>query len=142
MNAVDALAARLHGRQMGQEISKAECAEAKASGIVVMFGYSDDNVELRGAIYDELSAFGGAEIYVTRAGLLANECDNERCPHFLEALKSATVIRADWNDSGFCWTFKVPFPHATFEIYEGDDPFCRGVVFALADVPENRQVTP
>jgi hypothetical protein len=127
---------------MGREISNAECAEAKASGLVVMFGYSDDNVELRGAIYDELWAFGGAKIYVTRAGLLANKCSDDGCPHFLALRKSATVIVAEWNDSGFCWTFKVPFPHATFEIYEGNDPFCRGVVFALADVPENRQVTP
>lgn len=34
---------------------------------------------------------------------------------------------------GYSWIYQTDIPHATFEIVEGDDPYCRGIVFALAD---------
>lgn len=43
----------LDGREYGGEITKEEEALAKELGFVVVFGYSDDNAELRGAIDDE-----------------------------------------------------------------------------------------
>jgi hypothetical protein len=39
---------------MESEINKAEERQAKDAGLVVVFGYSDDGVELRGAIHDEV----------------------------------------------------------------------------------------
>ena len=46
-------AEKLGTRQIGKEITKEEEAEAKAAGLVVVFGYSDDGTEFRGAIRDE-----------------------------------------------------------------------------------------
>lgn len=40
----------LSGRDYMNEITRGEEEQAKAAGLVVVFGYSDDNMELRGAI--------------------------------------------------------------------------------------------
>jgi hypothetical protein len=41
-----------------------------------------------------------------------------------------------WAEEGdYSWTYATEIPHATFEVIEDDGPYCRGIVFALADVP-------
>lgn len=49
----------LDGREYLHEITKEEEALAKELGFVVVFGYSDDNAELRGAIDDEIGCYDG-----------------------------------------------------------------------------------
>ena len=49
----------LDGREYLHEITKEEEALAKEFGFVVVFGYSDDNAELRGAIDDEIGCYDG-----------------------------------------------------------------------------------
>lgn len=129
------LAARLNGRKYGSEITREEEAEAKAAGLVVVFGYSDDNIELRGAIDEEVPCYDGGSAYLTATGLLQNECENEECPHFEKAKERAATIEALWcTEEGYSWTYRTSIPHATFEVVEDDEPYCRGIVFALADV--------
>lgn len=129
------LAAQLNGRSYCHEITKEEEAIAKAAGLVVAFGASDDLLELRGAICDELGAYDGQTVHLTKEGLLENECGKD-CPHF-ERLKAAAVpLEIAWHDGGAspCWTFNTTIPHETFEIFEDGELYCRGIVFALADV--------
>lgn len=133
------LAAMLDGRQMGSEITTDEMVLAREYGLVVVFGYSDDNVELRGAIYDEVSAYNGTTVYLGPNGLLVNDCDDDRCPYFLRERERAPHFKAKWNDGdGAAWSYEVPWPHETFRVMEDGDLFCVGVVFALADVPALR----
>lgn len=135
MNAEE-LANLLDGREMGDEITAAEEAAAGAFGLVVVFGYSDDNVEFRGAIDHEMGAYGGKKIRITPSGLVLNKCDEETCPYYLEQRENAAVLRAVWADTGQpAWTYDVPWPHSTFNVMEDGEVFCRGVVFRLADVP-------
>ena len=54
---METLAAILDGREIGSEITKAEADQAKAAGLVVVFGASDDLMEFRGAIYDEIGCY-------------------------------------------------------------------------------------
>lgn len=129
------LAARLNGREYGREVLKGENAEAASHGLVIVFGYSDDGMELRGAADDEIGAYDGTTVLFTRAGLLKNECDDDECPHFERLKKGATPLRAKWNSEGYSWTCETAIPHETFEIMDGSEKFCRGIVFALADVP-------
>lgn len=135
------LAAILTGREYRKEISKAEAAHAKAAGLVVVFGYSDDNAELMGAIDDEVSAYDGTILRVTPHGLLPewsagdmiDESDAE--DYFRKKFAGYREIEACWASEGdYSWTFKTEIPHATFEIVEDGVPYCRGIVFALADV--------
>jgi hypothetical protein len=129
------LAALLTGREMDKEITSAEEKQAKADGLVVVFGASDDLMEFRGAIHDEVGCFNGGTAYVTPAGLLTNDCNDDRCPHFAKLRDKAATIQAGWcEEEGYSWTYSTETPHATFEIMEDGEPFCRGIVFALADV--------
>ena len=60
-------AALLNGRQYLDELTKDEEAIAKDNNLVICFGQSDDLLEFRGAIDDELNAYNGAEVYINKA---------------------------------------------------------------------------
>lgn len=76
------LAEKLNGRTYLNEMTEEEEQEAKESELVVVFGQSDDLVELRGAIDDELDMYDGGTIYLTKEGVLKNECEDSDCPYF------------------------------------------------------------
>lgn len=137
MKTAKELAAMLTGREYLNEILAEEERIAKNSGLVVVFGYSDDGVELRGAIDDEVGAFNGATIFVRRDGKLLNDpdCCNTDCPYYKAAADEAIAIHAIWHDKGGpCWTFETAIPHETFMIVDEGTPFCEGIVFSLEDV--------
>ena len=136
------LAALLNGREYRKEIDPFESHDAEMNGIVVVFGASDDLMEFRGAIDDELGAYKGTTAYLTSEGLVQNECENDECPHFRKLKDKAATIETMWcetqpiseNHIPHSWTFKTTIPHETFEIVEDGEPYCRGIVFALKDV--------
>lgn len=135
----ETFAALLQGREYGNEITKEESAIAKAAGLVVVFGYSDDNCELRGAIHDEVGCYDGGVIYFTASGKIHEEPDSDEVEvlekfGLLEQLKKQSrEFAAVWGEGGPAWTYAAEFPHATFDIMEDGGVFCRGMVFRLAD---------
>ena len=133
----EVFAAILNGREYGDEITKEECVLAKVSGLVVMYGYSDDNVELCGAIDDEVSAWDGTIISFLNGEILTSKCEDENCPYFKELEKSPHIkkVEALWCKEGeYSWAFKTDIPHATFDILEDGEKFCRGIVFDIASI--------
>jgi hypothetical protein len=137
------LAAKLDGREYLEEITDAEEADAKAAGLLVIFGYSDDNVELRGAINDEVGAWEGTEIMLTRDGLLQDwdhmiqNCTEESDFEAYFKAKAAgwKKVEAKWcATDDVSWTFVTGVPHATFNILDGGDTFCVGIVLSKADL--------
>ena len=48
------------------ELTMSQQEFCRTHDIVVVYGYSDDNVEFDGAIREEVGAWEGAEIYVAR----------------------------------------------------------------------------
>lgn len=107
------LAERLNGRQYGREITREEEKLAKESGLVVVFGASDDLCEMRGAIDDEFGCYDGGEI---------------ECEEYPE-----TLI-AKWCPSDECsWGYETDLPHADFNIYEDDMLYCVGIVVDLKE---------
>ncbi len=128
-------AALLNGREYRSEITKDEAAQAKAAGLVVVYGASDDLMEFDGAISDETGCYGGDTAYISADGLLTNDCSDDDCPHFEKIKGAAATIEALWCDEpDYSWTYKTDIPHATFEVVEDGEPYCRGIVFALADL--------
>lgn len=126
----------LSGREYGMEITQGEAQEAKGAGLVVVYGHSDDNVELCGAISDEIGAYDGATVYLTKAGVLeepaCSSTENCTCPYFTAARNAAKTIKAVWHDEGGpCWTFETDIPHETFDIYEDGESWCVGIVFSM-----------
>lgn len=147
MNAQE-FAARLNRREYGSEITMAEEAEAKAAGLVVVFGYSDDNVELRGAIHEEVGAFDGATLHVGQTGLIPEWTgydgisEEDATAYFQRKKATHQSIEAVWcpketeadTEPFASWAYKTAIPHAAFDVMEDGDLYCRGIVFALADV--------
>lgn len=129
------LAQRLNGRQYGEELSSREVCEARDRGFVVVYGYSDDNVEFNGAITDEVGAWGGAEIYFNEKGILPEpHCDCDECPYYEAAKEVAYNIVATRDaekGNGSVWRFYTEIPHETFCIYEDDRLFGEGIVFDI-----------
>lgn len=136
----ESFAALLNGREMGEEIYGSECSLAKRVGLVVLFGYSDDNAEFRGAIHDEIGCCDGGTIIVSKRGVVTPPCKLERevLAKFgvLEVVQSSgKEIEARWcKDAGYSWTYATDIPHATFDIMEDGEKFCRGIVFSVADL--------
>lgn len=131
------LAAMLNGREYRKEMTREEEREAMASGLVVVFGASDDLLEFRGLINDEVGAYEGACVLLTPDGLLQRECDDDNCPHFKHIADKAVPLEQLWcaeGDAGPSWTYKTDISHDTFTIMDDGEPYCRGIVFYLADV--------
>lgn len=110
--------------------------EMHTNSLVAVFGYSDDLMEFRGAIFDEVGCiYGGGEVYLNKEGILHNLCGNECCPYFESIKSTCSVIEAFWEEEDeYRWTFKTDIPHKTFDIMDGDEKQCRGIVFSLKDV--------
>lgn len=124
-------AERLDGGQYGQEGSRELWSQMKDSGLVAVYGGSDDLMEFEGAIYDEIGCYGGGSVKVTPKGLLDPDDDI-----YSRAEKEAfPTIKALWcPDDRISWAYETSIPHEQFEIWEDGEIYCRGIVFALADV--------
>jgi hypothetical protein len=137
MNAKD-LAAQLNGIQYPVRIPKTLTDAAKAAGLVIVYGASDDLMEFEGAIYDEVGACNGTEVCIDARGLLPNrdsiEDDDELKDYFARE-PGAKPIEAIWcKEDDYSWTYKTSIPHETFVVLEdGCPPYCRGIVFALSE---------
>lgn len=126
-------AAQLNNCQYREEGDANLFKRMKEDGLVAVYGASDDLMEFEGAIRDELSAWEGTTAYLDANGLLHNDCENDRCPHFEKLKAGAATIKAIWDKDGFSWVYETAIPHVTFEVMEDDEPYCRGIVFALKD---------
>ena len=114
------LAALLDGNEYRREITKELELEARKSGLVVLFGASDDLLEVRGAIDDELS--GGNCYFLTGTDIC-----------YSEDVDSEPNITMDWNsgDESTFWTFWTDIPCSAFMIYDEGEPYCEGIVIDL-----------
>lgn len=129
------LAQKLNGRECGDEITKQEEKQAKAAGLVVVFGYSDDNIEFRGAINEEVGMYDGGVVHVSRDKVFSDhECDCEHCTYHTTR-DTASKIDCKWCENDYSWFISADFPHATFDIMEDDEKFSRGIVYSVNDVP-------
>mgnify|MGYP005756307979 CR=1 FL=1 len=128
-------AAALNNSQYRNEGSRELFQRMKEAGLVAVYGASDDLMEFEGAIRDEIGAWEGSTTYVTKDGLLVNECEDDDCPHFKRLKAKSAVIEALWCEEGdYSWTYRTAIPHETFEVLEDDDKYCRGIVFSLYDL--------
>jgi len=127
MITIKELAEKLNGRAYGDSFDDVK-QEAKESGLVIVYGASDDLMEFEGAIYDEGGCFGGGRVYFDRDGV---DQDGEE--------------RANWIDAVWCdgmnrdglpatWTYKTDIPCERFDIWEDGEIYCVGLVFSMEDL--------
>lgn len=134
----EGLAALLTGSAYPFDVRGPLLHQAEVADLVVVFGASDDLMEFRGALCEEISAFGGTVVLVTKGGLFQEDECASSCRYYEQARQQAheegKTITALWAVDGYSWKYKTAIPHATFEIVEEGTPYCQGIVFALADV--------
>jgi len=153
------LAAKLNGCEDPDQLKDCIIA-ATDNNLVIVFGGSDDLVEFRGAIYDEVGAYNGGIVHLTRKGFPESNCNEGKdCPYYQQWLKSALQtgevrqIKAFWegecknekmNETKFAeigkptWCYETDMPHATFSMYEAEDDeryfYCLGFVIDIDEV--------
>lgn len=133
------LAQLLHGMQLSDPIPKTIVEKAKAHGLVIVHGASDDLVEFRGAISDEAGRYEGGTVYFDAKGALPEyedmDSDNEaETRDYFDRKRLAVSLEAHWNSGGpYSWTYSTAIPHSTFDMLDEGAPFCKGIVFSLAD---------
>ncbi len=136
------LASRLNGREYRSEITRDEAKEAAINGLIVIYGYSDDNVEFDGALRDEVGCFGSVKIQVARVGgkLSLVEPHDDDAAYIKRGWSPPTVafsVNAEWCPEGFegGWRITPSVPFASFDIMEDGGLFCRGAVIDERDLP-------
>lgn len=135
----ESLAAALNGGQYPFNPPKDIVEQAKAAGLLIIYGASDDLMEFDGAFRDEVSAYNGTTAYLDRNGVLdRDQCESdEEIADFVIRKRRARAVEALWASEGdYSWTFATDIPSASFEIMEDDAPYCRGIVINIVDLPE------
>lgn len=134
---IDELVDELNGSNYPLDISSEIVAKAKASGLVIVTGASDDIVSFSGAIDGEGYAFDGGKVYVHPEGVLDDfenlESEDEFEQYYANKVK-ARVIEAFWYKDDVKWSYDTNIPHKTFKLLKGDDVCCCGLVFSTSDI--------
>jgi hypothetical protein len=137
------LAEQINGTEYRDEVSQLHEQAAKQHGLVIVFGYSDDNMEFRGAINDEVGCYEGGTALVDSKGLLPerdNIDDDETLEDYFKRKSTAKEIKAVWcpkDGNGeiiASWAYETKIPHAVFDVVEDDELYCKGIVFSLSDL--------
>lgn len=111
---------------------------AKETGVVIVYGHSDDLIEFRGAIDDELGAWEGGIFLI----------HNSAHPN-VEKLDSTDLYRLSIEERRNCifakwpWHYKTDIPHKEFTVFydkpEDDEKewaeiYCSGIIFSVKDL--------
>lgn len=125
MDKLKYVAKRLNMLPYRSEVKKEIVEFAKENGIVIVYGESDDLMELDGAIYDEFGCYEGGVCCLDSEGNILEKMTN-----------NCRTIEAVWCGKGekFTWTYKTDIPHETYEIYDDAEPYCKGIVFYKKDL--------
>ncbi len=127
----------LEGRLYREEMDRAEDLVAKQNELLVVFGASDDLMEFRGIIYDEIGADNGTTAYFhkDKSGkiILLDEELTQAYNYFNVGMIN---IEAIWSpDEPECsWVFKTDIPHSKFKIMEDSELYCVGIVIEQKDL--------
>jgi len=129
-------AEKLNNKEYGWEINNNEMLNAKADGVIIAYGASDDLLEFRGAIYDEFSCFEGGECRITKDLKIFNEDENrEEFTYNKKEIDTMKIVKAIWapedKHGNICssWLITTDFPHETFDLLEDGELYCKGIVF-------------
>lgn len=140
-----AFAQTLHGMEYPLRIPQAITEAARANGIVIVYGASDDLMELEGAIRDEIGCYDGGTALLDAKGVLP-EWDQVREYGSAEdaaewgvrkkAVKAIKAIFSPNEPAGATWAYETAIPHVTFDVMEDGGIYCRAIVFKLADLDQ------
>ncbi len=144
------LAELLNGKNASDVMTAEQERIASESNLLVLFGESDDLLEMRGAINGEEDTswesdfallFKGEKYSYTDVKLspekaecnmivpLSDDYDNDNNPRLIR------VSAYPDSDAGLCWLITSKMPCASFTINDdGELPYCKGIVIDLDEI--------
>lgn len=142
MTELKLFASKLNGRERRNEITKEEELEAKEKGFLVIFGQSDDLMEMRGIVDDEFDVNWGKPtcVFFTEKDSLQNHfrqlgnVQEETLKNILEYFNVPLLkicveeFASRHGENNFAWYYSTDAVHATFDIFDEGDPYCKGLV--------------
>lgn len=127
---VSQLAVQLNGCDYREGPSEELIQYAKDNKLVIVFGYSDDGIEFRGALNDEFGAPG--LVHLDHRGFIKSECDDYSCPYFKRLLEDSVTIESFWDEKpNRIWSYKTKIPHSVFTMKEDGEEMAEGIVFSM-----------
>lgn len=137
MNAIE-LANELNGTEYPFRPTRDIIQKAIDNNLVIVYGASDDLMELEGAIVEEVDASGGGIVRVYKSGVLGSRDDldtDEDLEAWLQNKSNSKTIEAKWCETEeYSWTYQTDIPHSVFDIVEGSEKYCRALVFSVDDI--------
>lgn len=130
----------LDGREYGHEITKEEESLTKQNNLVVVFGASDDLMELRGAIDEEIDCYDGGSAFIGSDGeIISQTCEDcGECKLFRTAKSKAHELSAHWCEGDVAsWEYDIDVPFEPFSIMEDGGVYCIGIVFSMDSLVSN-----
>lgn len=123
------LAAKLDGKDFMTEMPE---DDARENRLFIVFGYSDDLIEIRGFQDEEIYAFSGETFYINpETGYVAAE-EGDETEYFKNTVSNWGKVYGEYKNR--VWEFETKIPHSTFNLYDEDDLFCKGIVFSMDDL--------
>lgn len=113
----------LNGCEYRSEGSPELFSTMAESGLVAVFGASDDLMEFRGAIDDEAGVWDGSTVGISMQGPSPVGTN----------VGDPTTITAWFERDGYSWTYETDRPHVCFDVLEDGVPYCKGIVISLSD---------
>lgn len=135
------------------KLSEKQESICKESNLVAVYKVSDIMI-FRGAICDKKAFYKDAEVIINpRKRIIIKPWhevydimgDEESARDYLKVLDGSRKIKVlldKSNDPVYTWIFETEIPHVTFNIYDGDEKYCRGIVFSIDDlesIPKENQ---
>ena len=139
------LAQLLDGIQNGAEMNDYEQIQARKNRLLVCFVVSDDFLRLRGIMYKDVVVYekDTKYLYIGEDGDLTciSQKEIEEIKMFLEDYNLGFIlpkipIKIQWSPKELdcSWLITTNIPHATFDIYDDGELYCRGIVLELTDI--------
>ena len=121
----------INGKEYGYpQFTKEEIEIAKQNRFVIVYGCYDDLMEFEGAINDEIDCYEGGTAWVK--GTRVSDAPITVWDKTIKSIWCSGEKNTDGQK--IAWTYETEIPHETFMIYEGGEPYCRGIVFSISDV--------
>ena len=139
------LAQLLNGRQYGEKMTTEEIIQAEKNGLLVCFGYSYDFLEFKGLILDVAAVYekDTKYLYIDKNRKLTyisqekiNEIKEILEDYNMDFILPIIPIKIQWcpEELDCSWLITTDIPHATFDIYDDGELYCRGIVLELTDI--------
>lgn len=118
------------------QFTKEELLIAKESNIVIIYGASDDLMEIDGAITDEADVWDGGTVHIQ----ISYECEGQIIGGGVvgnNGQNNVMSIEAKWCEDKtedrktISWSYETSVPHEEFDIMEDGEVYCRGIIFKI-----------